>query len=64
MSHYPILMWNGKHRGVIMLYGHTHITVEDDYFQKCLKKMNENLDLKSEGTGYYKFRAKKLTKKG
>mgnify|MGYP000060286646 CR=1 FL=1 len=34
MSHYTILMWNGQHRGVILLYGHTHITAEDDYFQK------------------------------
>lgn len=49
MSHYPILMWNGQHRGVILLYGHTHITAEDDYFQKCLKKMNENPEFKREG---------------
>lgn len=29
-------------------YGHTHITAEDDYFQKCLKEMNENPGFKSE----------------
>jgi len=29
LMHYPILMWNGQHRGTILLYAHTHCTVED-----------------------------------
>lgn len=41
LSHYPILMWNGQHKGSILLYGHTHTSQEDAYFQKCL---NEFLD--------------------
>jgi calcineurin-like phosphoesterase family protein len=39
LSHYPILMWNGQHKGSILLYGHTHVTAEDVYFQKCAKEM-------------------------
>ena len=34
LSHYPILMWNGQHKGAILLYGHTHNSKEDVFFQK------------------------------
>lgn len=40
MSHYPILMWSGQHRGAILLYGHTHNSKEDVFFQKCIDEMN------------------------
>ncbi len=36
MCHYPILMWNGQHKGSILIYGHTHTSQEDAYFQKCV----------------------------
>lgn len=42
MSHYPHMMWNGQHSGTILLYGHTHTSNEDDFFQECLRRMNEN----------------------
>ena len=29
-------------RGTILLYGHTHDSAEDQYFQKCLAEMNSN----------------------
>lgn len=45
MSHYPLMMWNGQHSGTILLYGHTHTSNEDAFFQECLQRMNENDDL-------------------
>ena len=41
LRHYPILMWNGQHKGSILLYGHTHVTREYDYFQSCISNMKE-----------------------
>lgn len=36
LCHYPIFSWKHMSRGTILLYGHTHNSPEDDYFQKCL----------------------------
>lgn len=41
LSHYPIMMWNGQHRGSILLYGHTHNSPEHDLYQDYLKQLNE-----------------------
>ncbi len=48
LCHYPILMWNGQHRGAILLYGHTHNSIEDTFFQKCVKELNTNKKLEIE----------------
>ena len=48
LSHYPILMWNNQHRGSILLYGHTHKSVEDEFFQECIRIMNERKDIHHE----------------
>lgn len=41
MSHYPILMWNGQHKGYIHLYGHVHETEEEKFFQKSVDDLNK-----------------------
>lgn len=45
LMHYPILMWNGQHRGAILLYGHNHNSIEDTFFQKCVGELNHNKKL-------------------
>ncbi len=40
LCHYPILMWRDQHRGSILLYGHVHNSIEEYYFKKCLREMN------------------------
>lgn len=41
LSHYPILFYNGQHRGSIHLYGHVHNTIEYElYKQSCMNITN------------------------
>lgn len=42
LTHYPILMWSGQHKGTILLYGHTHTSAEDAFFQRCLAEMSSS----------------------
>ena len=51
LCHYPILCWKDQHRGTILLYGHTHNSIEEAFFQECIQQMNESekLSLRREG---------------
>ena len=42
LCHYPILMWKDQHHGSILLYGHVHNSIEEYYFKKCLREMNND----------------------
>ena len=37
LFHYPIFSWKNMGHGTILLYGHTHDSMEDTYYQECLK---------------------------
>ena len=38
LTHCPYMMWEGQHKGTIMLYGHLHNTIDEKLFQKYLKE--------------------------
>ena len=56
LCHYPILMWKNQHYGWILLYGHTHNTEENRFFQECLERMNQE-DFGSRRLGEQRIRA-------
>lgn len=42
LCHYPIFSWKQMGNGSILLYGHTHDSEEDAYYQSCLADMVNN----------------------
>lgn len=42
LCHYPIFSWKKMGRGYLLLYGHTHNSAEDVFYQKCLAEMSRN----------------------
>ena len=57
LSHYPILYWKDQHRGTILLYGHTHNSAEETFFQKCLTELNASEELSLRRSGSHKIQA-------
>jgi calcineurin-like phosphoesterase family protein len=41
LQHYPILMWNGQHKGWVHIYGHVHMSDEWDVYKHSLKYLND-----------------------
>lgn len=41
LSHYPILFWNGQHKGWVHLYGHVHMSDEWDVYKYSLRYVND-----------------------
>lgn len=57
LCHYPILFWKDQHRGAILLYGHTHQTAEDAFFQNCIRQMNTDETMRQRRSGEKEIRA-------
>lgn len=50
MSHYPMVVWNGKHRNSIMLHGHTHYNLPVS--RKNNFELGKILDVGVDGNDY------------
>lgn len=58
MSHYPMMTWNKKHRGAIMIHGHCHYNLAAT--RKENKEFGKILDVGVDGNKYKPYSFKEL----
>lgn len=46
ISHYPQMMWEGHHRGVIHLYAHLHNSKEENDYQEFLRELDNRIKVR------------------
>lgn len=56
LSHFPIMMWQGQHRGTIHIYAHVHNTLEERDYQEFVKELDSRIALR-DGDRYKPVRA-------
>lgn len=56
LSHLPVMMWTGQHRGVIHLYAHLHNTPEEIDYQEFVHELDKRIKNR-DGDGYKPVRA-------
>lgn len=56
LCHFPIMMYQGEHRGFIHLYGHLHNSMEETDYQEFLKELDNRIKIR-DGDKYKPLRA-------
>ena len=56
LSHCPVMMWTGQHRGVIHLYAHVHNISEEQDYQEFVNMLDERIKVR-DGDRYKQVRA-------
>lgn len=46
LSHFPIMMYQGQHKGVIALYGHVHNSLEEHDYQEFLNELDNRIKVR------------------
>lgn len=56
LCHFPIMMWQGQHRGTTLIYAHLHNTAEERDYQEFVKELDERIKIR-DGFRYKPVRA-------
>lgn len=64
MSHYPMITWDGSHRGSWQLYGHTHQNDKIDFIEGLTDKLSPTqLNVGVDNNNYYPFSFQEIKKR-